>query len=444
MKLARYVCSHCSRSFEAEEKDILECPGCFWSTSVKKAEEAESTAAKIFPSDPVSTPKSTLDLGAFFNSSRPAILPALTLTAVAALLIFNWSRIEQFLRQREAGIRAQNSEGRAVIKAGVLDESLISFDELSDDEKQILQNRLELNANRPAAAEEEKILRNVAAFQTGFVEKIPSQAWTYEKFKEVLAAEERRFKVPLPGSYKGKLEDLFKKHYLPGAEAFKAGDLVRARDLWVESLAFPVYSKSVAKHRGVALTLLRPFINDTLSKIGTINSTMSEQKTRERERELFEQYSELRSLIGKKSWPEAAAVFLKMEEKIGELENAAKTAAPPPPYPEAVNQVDEGIRATLFDILASPPAAISDIAPLKQDLLAKKKVIESFLPENLSVQQARYDEAMDLIQAQDWLQAEKKLREIELPPALYADAQEKVKILKKLQKPTLDSGPKSG
>ena len=40
MKTVRYLCAHCGRGFEAEEKDAVECPGCFWTSSVKKEEEA--------------------------------------------------------------------------------------------------------------------------------------------------------------------------------------------------------------------------------------------------------------------------------------------------------------------------------------------------------------------------------------------------------------------
>ena len=46
MKLIPYVCTHCGRRFEAEEKGILECPGCFWSTSVKKEEELREQKEK--------------------------------------------------------------------------------------------------------------------------------------------------------------------------------------------------------------------------------------------------------------------------------------------------------------------------------------------------------------------------------------------------------------
>ena len=416
----------------------MECPGCFWSTSVKKQEDAPVPAAKT--ADPGPRPQSAPNFTAIFDSVRPVILPFFILIAAAAVVVPNWPRIETFLRQREESILAGKA---AVIKPDGLDGQAVHLDDLSDEEKAVLTSRIQLAADRQPDAEENKILQNAAPFQTGFSEKIPSQAWTYEKFKQVLGEEERRYKVPLPGSYKGKLEGLFKKNYLPGADAFKAGDLARARDFWVKSLAFPVYSNNLAKHRGVALTMLRPFINDTLSKIGTINSTLTEQKVRDKERALFDQHAELRPLIEKKSWPEAAAVILKIEDSIGELENAGRLTGNPHPYPEEINRVDEEIRATLFDILVPQAPAVSDLVPLEQDIQAKKKVIESFLAENLKAQQEKYDEALEMIRGQNWLEAEKKFREIELPAALAADAREKVKVLQKLQKPALDSGPKS-
>ena len=38
----RYYCTHCTHSFEAPEKKGLECPACFWTTTVVLAEEVSA------------------------------------------------------------------------------------------------------------------------------------------------------------------------------------------------------------------------------------------------------------------------------------------------------------------------------------------------------------------------------------------------------------------
>ncbi len=428
--LTRYICSHCGRRFEAEPKDIMECPGCFWSTTVKKEEDAEE---KSF--EPRVSPPEKKSFKINFAKISVRTLPFLILFLATGVLVANWPKVSRFLQQREASLRSKKMNGRAVIKAGDLDVKIPTLDQLSEEEKATLNRRIDLAADRPMDEEEIKILRSMASLRTGKVERLPSQAWTIEGYKQMIAEQEKFYKVPLPGSYKDKLVDLFKKKYLPAEEAFKAGNLLEARNLWVESLAFPIYGKTLEKHRGVALTMLRLFINDTLSKIGAINGTLTEQKVRDLEQSLIENYTEFRQLVDEKSWPEAAASALKLEQMIKQLETPDQLPTEVPSYPPAVNQVDEGIRTTLVNLLHSNPPAVTDLASLAQDVAAKKNVIESFLPENLAKVKNRYDQALEFIRLQNWQEAEKLLRQIEYPPSLVRDSQEKVKVLKKLQKP---------
>lgn len=441
MKLVRYVCTHCGRRFEAEEKEILECPGCFWSTSVKKEEDLkESPKLAAAPVPPQAKGP--------FPPLRLALSPQVSGILVGIVLIVLsfpfWSRFIDRFQEKVLELRPSRLEEKAKKDQVAKAKALGGIASLSETETAILYGRVEIARDRTPSAEEEAILDKTVPFQTGLVQKLPSQAWNLENFKEMLAEQERFYKVPLPGSYKGKLEDLFKKKYVPAAEAFKAGDLIKTRDLWLESLAFPIYANDVKKHRGVVLTMLRPFINDTLAKVGTINSTVVELRIREKESALFENYRELGSLIREKSWAEVAGSILKLEERLSEMERVDELAGQPPAYPKAITQVDDGIRATLAEILTPPPPAVADTTALRQDVLAKKTVVESFLPEKVEAAQARYDAGLEKIRLREWQEAEQELRQVELPLALAKDAREKVKVLKKLVKTGLDSGTKSG
>ena len=432
MKNVRYVCTHCGRKFEAEEKEILECPGCFWSTSVKREDD---TAASVLPAHNAAAPRK--------SGKRPVWVVWLVVGLI--VLLAGLRAIKPVARQirginrgpKAVDIRPEkeNAPSAALTPAG-------TFEGLSEEERNILARKVELEAERSVSPEEQAALQARAPIQTGMIERLPSQTWTLESFKEMLANQEKTFKVPLPRSYKNKLETLFKEKYLPGVEAFHSGDLLKARDSWIESLAFPQYSNDIARHRGVALTMLRPFINDTLSKIGAINSSLVEGKIRAKEQSLVEQYAKLLDLLNQKAWPEASAVILEMEKMMDELERPEELAGSAPPYPRAA--VDAGIAGTLAEIAAPPAPAVADTGAVRADIRTKRGIIDSFIGSNLDAMQAPYLEALDEINKKNWREARKKLRQIDPPPALRKDASEKLKILERLDQTALDSGAKSG
>ena len=286
-----------------------------------------------------------------------------------------------------------------------------------------------MTADRPPDEEEKKILEARAAFRTGFSEKIPSQTWTLEGYRQMIAQQEKLYKVPLPRSYKKKLEELFNAKYVPASEAFKNGDLLKARDLWVESLAFPRYSENIQRHRGVALTMLRPFIADTLSKIGSINSSSVEKATREKEQTISGAYAQFVDLLTKKSWQASL-------DQIGVLRKLLDAFAQPAAgqasaYPAGISLVDQDIQASLFELLKVPAPPAADLEPIRRDILLKEKIIRTFLAGELQTIQARHDEALEAIGQSRWQEAAVKLREIDTPPSYFNDAQEKLRILKK-------------
>ena len=89
------------------------------------------------------------------------------------------------------------------------------------------------------------------------------------------------------------------------------GDLLATRDLFIESLLFPPYSTNVQKHRGVALTMLKAFITDTLSKIGALNQMVADQNRRQQGKEIEAEYGSLFALIQEGRWEEA---ILKLDQ----------------------------------------------------------------------------------------------------------------------------------
>ncbi len=126
------------------------------------------------------------------------------------------------------------------------------------------------------------------------------------------------------------------------------------------------------------------------------------------------------------------------------MEKPDQISGAAPPYPAAIGQIDADIQVTLIALLNPPAPAVTDLEPVRVDIRAKRKVVESFMAPNFEAAQTQYLEALDFIQKQDWLEAEKRLRGIESPIALAQDAADKIKILKKLQESSLDSTVKSG
>ncbi|MBI3307226.1 MAG: zinc ribbon domain-containing protein [Candidatus Omnitrophica bacterium] len=421
MALVRYVCTHCQHRFEAEEKENLDCPNCLWSTSVKKEEDMKAgdeslkseSFGKIFP----------------LASLWPRLRFFLIIAAGLALLVFFvFSGVFKKSADKAVEIKPDSDKKEGAEQAPVLP----GLSSLSEEEKALLYGRVEISANRPVSEEEKKILEQRVSIETGLIEKLPSQAWTLENFKQVIAEQEKFYKITLPNSYKKKLEEVFRTHYLAAAEAFKAGELLKARDLWVESLALPIYGNDVAKHRGVVLTMLRVFINDTLSKIGAVNGTLVEKDIREKEEGLSRAYQELGEILKKQAWPAAFAKVQEVGKMMEGLSRPELLRSSAPPYPAAIRDADQGIQSTLFNILTPPTPSVVDLTPIEKDILAKKQVIQGFLPENLAPVQKVYEEALQLIRDKRWNEAAEKLKEISYPPALAKDAQEKIKILQKL------------
>ena len=314
---------------------------------------------------------------------------------------------------------------------------------LSPQEKEMLSHEVTIPVDRVPDAGEQGILGRSVPFQTGWVEKLPSAVLTLEQYQKIIADEEARYKMPFARSYKKKLEELFRTKYLAAADAFKNGDVLAARNFWVESLAFPLYSTDLKKHRAVALTMLRPFINDTLAKVSAMNQSVVDRIKKSKEQALSAEYQKLAGLITQKKWPEALVVIGQMTMELDQIRKNATPQAPPS-YPVAFGTIDVDLQRPLMDLMTPTPSTTADLQPLQQDLVEKKEVIETFTEAYLKNAQAAYQSALGLIRDKKWEEAAQALGVIQGPQALQLDATGKIAILGKMAARTLDSSEKTG
>jgi hypothetical protein len=314
---------------------------------------------------------------------------------------------------------------------------------LSLQEKEMLSREVTVPADRAPDPGEQEILGQSVAFQTGWVEKLPSPVWTLEQYQKMIADQEAFYKMPFARSYKKKLEELFKTQYLSAADAFTKGDVLAARNFWVGSLAFPLYSADLKKHRAVALTMLRPFINDTLSKVSAMNQSVLDRGKKAKEQALSVEYQKLAGLIAQKKWQEALTVISQMIPEVDALRKNATPQEAPPSYPASFGTIDVDLQRPLMDLMSPRPSSTADLQPLQQDLVEKKEVIETFTEAYLKNAVTVYQSALGLIRDKKWSEAVRALGSIQGPQVLLQDAAAKVAILQKLEGRTLDSSEKT-
>lgn len=433
----RYYCKHCGRHFEAEPRDGLECPSCFWSSSVVLEEEAEagslfSGAAKTAAAK--EGPKNALSAGL-----KKGLLGAVVVMLAAGAGFAGFSMFRQMAGNLQKALPEKISYGQRVpvpeLPEGAAEKETL----FSEVEKEILYRQAKLLTDRPLTLEEQNTLAKEVSFRTGKVEKLPSPSWTLENFKRMLDDQQRFYQIPLPRSYRKRLEEKFRTDYDAASEAFARGEIKEARDSWVSFLALPVYGDNLQKHRGVVLTMLRGLINDTISKIGALNHALIEDQVRAKEMEISGLYQKVLQALRGHSWEEALGLIRELEARMAALESAQGREHSIPPYPPIVAQVDEGIQRALGDITGSAGVAIADIHALREDLAAKKSVAVGFTARVLEENRVLYESAMEKIRAGEWSEARSFLSSITHPPELLRDARDKLGVLAKINRRNLDS-----
>ena len=427
-----FLCDHCGKKFELETPEAKECPFCFWTSSVKREDELASEKKGLSASARGSA-------SGFHWKGFSGIL--IHLARVLAILLI--AGVVGFLAVKVYKIfRASYSQNGKILSinpktATQQPESgpkKLGFAGLSAQDKEALLREVTIPADRAPAPGEQEILGKNVSLQTGWTEKLPSPVWTLEQYQKMIAGQEAVYKMPFARSYKKKLEELFKTKYLAASDAFGKGDVLAARNLWVESLAFPLYSEDLKKHRAVALTMLRPFINDTLSKVSAMNQSLVDRGKRVREEALSASYQKLGTLITQKKWTEALAAIDQMTPEVDLLRKSAKSQEAPAQYPAAFGTIDADLQRPLMDLMAPAPSSTADLQPLQQDLVEKKEVLETFTEAYVKTAQAAYQSALEMIRGGLWQDAAQALGSIQGPPALQQDAAEKMAILSKLMK----------
>ncbi len=427
-----FLCDHCKKRFELETPEAKECPFCFWTSSVRREDEVLSEKKHVSGAlKRSSSGKERKVLTGNFSRNLKFLLRIfffLVLVAVVGFLGFQaytWWRFSSKGRETFS-IKLQKEQDLPKTAP-----AFPGIEDLYPQEKEALYREVTVPEDRVPDPAEQAILSRGVPFRTGWTEKLPSVVWTLEQYQKMIADQEAFYKMPFARSYKKKLEELFTAKYLGASSAFEKGDVLAARDLWVESLAFPLYSTDLKKHRAVALTMLRPFINDTLSKVGAMNQTLANKEKRSREKALSAEYQKLSGLIGQKRWQEALAMIGQMSSEVNELRKNGKPQEVPP-YPASFGTIDADLQRPLMDLMTPVPLSTADLQPLQQDLVEKKEVIETFTETYWKNAMILYQSAMAFIKEQKWQAAAQALGSIQGPQGLQQDAAQKIAILSKI------------
>lgn len=419
--MERFTCTHCGHHFESESIETPLCPHCFWSTSVKK-EEGENPPISLEKGDSKQEPPQ------FWRWGGALFVPLLV--GISFFAFRHLKKQDEILRK----IELKNAQ----VVASEAPELA-----LSAQERELLNRTLPVEASKILTGREKEILHHQILFRPRLAPGIPTPPWDEKQFEQFLKGEELRYRLPLERSYRRKLKRLFEERYLSAAQAFEAQDFLKARDEWIRSLAFPIYKNDAAKHRGVVLTMLRAFVNDTLSKIGAINASLTAKELHAAEEGIRAADEGLQDLLEKGSWEEANAKILEIEKKLEGVEKLPKEAAPPP-LPQEIGSVDSDIREVLLAQAARAEPSLPDWESLRRDLAAKEKLIQSRLPGRTEEIRKQYEQALLLIKNKNWQEAKELLQKIDFPEALASDARAKIKVIDKLAHPSLDSRGKTG
>ncbi len=421
----QYYCTHCTHRFSGEDKDVVECPKCFWSSSVKKASEVDLLAKTKHTKKAESKTLKKSGKGIF-------LFLFLGLTGIGLFFFFTKSESPSDHRKVVSSeIVASDLLKNAKNVAKPLPAEVVQ-PEISQEELAFLSSKLTYE-EIVEKLEIDPSLKKGVSFNLGLVEKLPSQPWGLEQFEDMIEQQEASYKVPLTKSYKKKLKEQFETYYLVGKQSFEAGDYLRSRDEFVKTLAFPIYANDIKRHRGIALTILRPFINDTLSKIGALNTMLVDKNLRSIEAQIQSEYQSLLQLIEAKSWDESMKKIKMIQAMMNDLQSKKLNEMRAPDYPQPLIGLDPSIGASLADILQPSQTLLSDLNPLNQDLVKKYSKIESLSEPFLKKQLEKYNRAASAFDEKAWFDGQNLLNEMKDPSFLAEKAKEKLKKMQELK-----------
>lgn len=433
--MEKFVCNHCGHKFEHEPAENLACPKCYWSTSVRPEKNLFENGSGGDTSSPIpfrTAPQNIEPLVPLEPRNFGPILRwaggILFVLLFMAIISFAW----RHLRKQDEIIKkieTKNAEEIATRAPEMM---------LTPDKQEILNRVVTFDPQRPLSGKEKELLGPRFIFRSRGARGIPTTPWTEKEFETFLKTQQAHYKITLGWSYERKLREIFKTHSVAATHAFEAKDYLKARDEWIRSLAFPIYQDNVPRHRGVVLTMLRPYINDTLAKIGAMNTSLMGSDLAGFESKIKSDYDHLTSLLKEESWDEANAKILELKIK---LQEAGKQVQPstPPALPPDISKVDTDIREVLLLQVAPAHVSAPDWDTLQQDLAAKERLIQSRLPGAVDEALSNYQAAQLFIKNKSWEQAREELRKIDVPEEWAQDAREKIAVLDQLMQIRADT-----
>jgi len=426
----QFTCDHCGKSFTLETPEAKECPVCFWSSSVRRKDETEVSEQIGHIGSAASSGHPSLGNGLKFLRIFLKVLFFLAVLLGAGYLAYGlYGKLSRHTAEKGRTVSISGVERTETKNAG---SSTVPGPVLTPEEKTLLE-RVVPTPDKPQPSEAEKIvLLRAVKFKTGWSGQLPTPSWTLSQYEQMLSEQERFYKITLPRSYKNKLKDLFRDKYLAAGDVFAKGDLLSTRNLLVESLGFPLYSTNVQKHRGVALTMLKPFINDTLSKIGALNQSLVEQGQRAKESEVAVSYAALMNSLQAGNWDEALRSVDQVAPVVAQAQDAARQQVNPPAYPAAINLVDQDIQRAMADLTATAPATAADLLRVREDLAQKRDILVDLEIGQYRKTVATYQDALARIKKGDYEDAARDLATVRGPESLRNDAQAKLAVLRKV------------
>ena len=236
--------------------------------------------------------------------------------------------------------------------------------------------------------------------------------------------------IQLGWSYVKGVIKVFEQNY-PAAISFaEKGDYLKARNSLIDALMIPVYRNNKQLHRAVALVILRPYLNDVIGKIAMINQYLTAQQYSGEVKSIFDSYQALFPVLELQEWDKALETVTKLNERTKALENQPKQQEVQ--YPGSFGKLDQEIQQAILNEAAPKPEGAINLKALLVDLDLKEKIIRANTQQELTKIQKQYDQAVKLLEADEWEEARNSLAAIQFPPELAEDAKVKMEQIDKI------------
>ena len=435
----KHRCTHCEHIFELEEKAFRRCPNCFWTTSLVPVSREETIEGplQVRPAQTLSDHLPKKKNHRFIFVAVIAVIGALSFWFFIRNVPHSLSTGASSPLVTSPALHPEKSSGTAPTAqyrsnerptgAGPNGTTQIK---LTEEDRSRLFAPFQMTIPRALTEDEKKMLEKRISPPELSESKPTVSVWSKEDFDSLLEAEQKRRKITLGWMYLRSLKKIFEKHYLPAAEAVRAGNVELARDELVKSLSFPVYQNDLKLFRAVVLVMLRPYINDVIGKIAALNQRGLKENSAKELQHIFHSYDGLFATL-------AQGKYLDALQEIRALKNQIRTFESRPAdtlvrYPASLRTLDPELQNAIRQEAEPKADAVFNSKPILLDLGIKEKVTEQNAPETLKKSQDTFGEAVGLLKESRWEEARTKLRAIEAPPELVEEARERLAMLDRL------------